>query len=171
MEVEVNENAEEFTDFFWIVQKIKKVYEGEIECIGSGRNENCYEAKRRRRISGNRSGNVTYELELRIDTLEREDIELKLFLLKDFRNYNSKIDQFEVYPVPRSRAGSRSINDFSGKLNSKPENGCYIKQELVEFGDFIEYPEFCIKVICQDSGNIDVRSMRESDCRRRRTRN
>ena len=105
LDVEINENKEEFTDFFWIIQRYKKVYEGEIECVGSGRNENCYEAKRKRRI-GKNQGNVTYELELRIDTLEKEDIELKVFLIKDFRNYNSKVDQFEVFSVPRSTASA-----------------------------------------------------------------
>ena len=103
LDVEINENKEEFTDFFWIIQRYKKVYEGEIECVGSGRNENCYEAKRKRRV-GKNQGNVTYELELRIDTLEKEDIELKVFLIKDFRNFNSKVDQFEVFSVPRSTA-------------------------------------------------------------------
>ena len=108
LDVEINENKEEFTDFFWIIQRYKKVYEGEIECVGSGRNENCYEAKRKRRV-GKNQGNVTYELELRIDTLEKEDIELKVFLIKDFRNFNSKVDQFEVFSVPRSTASAGII--------------------------------------------------------------
>ena len=117
LDVEINENKEEFTDFFWIIQRYKKVYEGEIECVGSGRNENCYEAKRKRRI-GKNQGNVTYELELRIDTLEKEDIELKVFLIKDFRNFNSKVDQFEVFSVPRSTASAGIIfsHIFSQKI-------------------------------------------------------
>ena len=117
LDVEINENKEEFTDFFWIIQRYKKVYEGEIECVGSGRNENCYEAKRKRRI-GKNQGNVTYELELRIDTLEKEDIELKVFLIKDFRNFNSKVDQFEVFSVPRSTASAGIIfsHIFSKKI-------------------------------------------------------
>ena len=36
--------------------------------------------------------------------VKKEDIELKVFLIKDFRNYNSKVDQFEVFSVPRSTA-------------------------------------------------------------------
>ena len=63
---------------------------------------------------------------------------------------------------------ARAINE---DLKSNSENGCIIKEEFVEFGDSIEYPEFCVKLICQNNGNVDVRSMRESSCRRRKIRN
>ena len=53
MEVEINKDKEEFTDFYWLVQKSFIVYENEKEkCLGSGRRENCYFARRRKRISG-----------------------------------------------------------------------------------------------------------------------
>ena len=52
MEVEVNENKEKFTDFFWLIQKSIKIYENERDCLGSGRRKNCYFARRRKRISG-----------------------------------------------------------------------------------------------------------------------
>ena len=56
---------------------------------------------------------MTYELELIIDTLEKDDIELKVFLIKDYRNFNSKVDQFEVFSVPRSTATAGIFSDFS----------------------------------------------------------
>ena len=52
MEVEVNEDKEKFTDFFWLVQKSIKIYENDEDCLGSGRRENCYFARRRKRIAG-----------------------------------------------------------------------------------------------------------------------
>ena len=52
MEVEVNEDKEKFTDFFWLVQKSIKIYEYDEDCLGSGRRENCYFARRRKRIAG-----------------------------------------------------------------------------------------------------------------------
>ena len=103
MEVEVNESKEEFTDFYWLVQKSLKVYEGELECLGSGRRKNCYEAKRKRRIGKSKNGNRIYELILQIDTLTREDIENKMFLIKDYREYNSKEDKIKAIVVPKSR--------------------------------------------------------------------
>ena len=52
MEVEVNEDKEKFTDFFWLIQKSIKIYENDKKCLGSGRRENCYFARRRKKISG-----------------------------------------------------------------------------------------------------------------------
>ena len=52
MEVEVNEDKEKFTDFFWLIQKSIKVYENDRKCLGSGRRKNCYFARRRKRIPG-----------------------------------------------------------------------------------------------------------------------
>ena len=48
------------------------------------------------------------------------------------------------------------------------ENGCMISGEFVEKGDSYDHPEFCITLICNQDGNVDVRSLEESKCRRRR---
>ena len=54
---------------------------------------------------------------------------------------------------------------FSEKNNG---NGCMISGEFVEKGDSYDHPEFCITLICNQDGNVDVRSLEESKCRRRR---
>ena len=109
MEVEVNEKKEEFTDFFWLIQKSIKVEEGEEECLSGGRRD-CYYAKRKRKISGGQNGIQKYLMILEIDTLTREDIETKMFLIKDYREYNSDQDKFQVMVVPKSRR-SRSLDE------------------------------------------------------------
>ena len=43
-----------------------------------------------------------------------------------------------------------------------------ISGEFVEKGDTYDHPEFCITLICNQDGNVDVRSLEESKCRRRR---
>ena len=89
MEVEVDESKEKFTDFYWIVRRSLKIYEGEEDCLDSGRREgNCYEASRKRKIGSSRSSNkgiVKYELSLFIDEIEEEDLEERIFLVKDYR--------------------------------------------------------------------------------------
>ena len=89
MEVEVDKDKEEYTDFYWIVHRSLKIYEGEIKCSSSSgprNNQNCYEALRRKRIGRRSSSNSKkYELILVIDRLEREDLEDRIFLVKDFR--------------------------------------------------------------------------------------
>ena len=52
MEMEINENKEEYTDFYWIVRRTLKIYEGDLACTGTRkrRNQNCYDALKRRKI-------------------------------------------------------------------------------------------------------------------------
>ena len=53
--------------------------------------------------------NQKYEMILEIETLTREDLESKMFLIKDYREYNSKEDKFQVMVVPKSRR-NRSLD-------------------------------------------------------------
>ena len=90
MEVEIDKNREQYTDFYWIVRRNMKIYEGDISCIGSGprRKQNCYDASRRKRLGKRKASNngiIKYELSLMIDRLEREDLEDRIFLVRDFR--------------------------------------------------------------------------------------
>ena len=108
MEVEIDKRKEEFTDFYWIVRRNLRIFEGERECIrtsgSSRRDENCYESLRRTKIrnkskdndsrtkfflglpSKNNGGHIVkYELILIIDRLELEDLENRIFLVKDYR--------------------------------------------------------------------------------------
>ncbi len=176
-EVEVNEAKEEFTDFFWLVRKSLKIYEGEKECIGSGRQENCYDASRRRRLRRQDNNGLTkYELILDVDRLDREDLESKIYLVKDFREFNSKMDEFEIIVVPGQRQTraleeeEAAIEDFSSRERQKlsDRQGCLIRKEVVDVGDSVRFPELCVSLTCNKEGNVDVRSMEESQCRRRR---
>jgi len=182
MEVEVNQDKEKFTDFFWLVQKSIKIYENEEECLGSGRRKNCYFARRRKRIPGKiTNGKIKkYEMILEIETLTREDLESKMFLIKDYREYNSKEDKFQVMVVPKSRR-NRSLDyetsddqENSNRLQRQRVNagqGCLIRDEFVNVGDSVKYAEHCVELVCQKNGNVDVSSMRASDCRQRKSRN
>ena len=108
MEVEIDKRKEEFTDFYWIVRRNLRIFEGERECIrtsgSSRRDENCYESLRRTKIRNTDSDDSTrtkfflglpsrnnakhivkYELILLIDRLELEDMENRIFLVKDYR--------------------------------------------------------------------------------------
>lgn len=177
MEVEVDESKEEFTDFFWLIRKSIRLYEGERKCLDSGRRKNCYEARRRRRLETN-NNLVTYELSLEIETLDRDDIDSKLYLVKDYREFRSKIDKFQVLVVPKDTRRGKSLEnteDFTSSSQNQMQRqrlnggqGCQIKDEFVDKGESVNYPEFCIKLLCKDHGNVDVRSMSESQCRRRR---
>lgn len=197
MEVEVNENTEEFTDFYWIVQRSLKLYEGDASCRDSngadirrpsGRSGNCYYARRRRRIGKRKqylNGIVKYKLVLEIDKLTREDLLGKIFLVKDYREFHSTIDKFETMVVPSSRA-SRSLSG-EAREDEEEENeesekfvrtamlkkvtdgeGCLIRDEFIEVGQSVAYAEFCVKLECQEDGFVDAKSMSESECRRRK---
>ena len=89
MEMEINENKEEYTDFYWIVRRNLKIYEGDLSCTGTRkrRNQNCYDALKRRKIRTKNKSNgiIKYELSLIIDKLEKEDVEEPIFLVKDYR--------------------------------------------------------------------------------------
>ena len=108
MEVEIDKRKEEFTDFYWIVRRNLRIFEGERECIrtsgSSRRDENCYESLRRTKIRNTDSDDSTrtkfflglpsrnnakhivkYELILLIDRLDLEDLENRIFLVKDYR--------------------------------------------------------------------------------------
>ena len=107
MEVEIDKRKEEFTDFYWIVRRNLRIFEGERECTrtsgSSRRDENCYESLRRKKIrSKSKDGDsrtkfflglpsrskghiVKFELILIIDRLELEDLENRIFLVKDYR--------------------------------------------------------------------------------------
>ena len=104
---------------------------------------------------GRNRGNVTYELELIIDTLEKDDIELKVFLIKDYRNFNSKVDQFEVFSVPRSTATAGIFADFfeilhfSGNFKLAQIDGIFSPEFSVIFPQFFfekakHYREFLV---------------------------
>ena len=108
MEVEIDKREEEFADFYWIVRRNLRIFEGERECIrtsgSSRRDENCYESLRRTKIRNTDSDDSTrtkfflglpsrnnakhivkYELILLIDRLDLEDLENRIFLVKDYR--------------------------------------------------------------------------------------
>ena len=49
--------------------------------------------------------------------------------------------------------------------------GCLIRDEFVNVSDSVKYAEHCVELLCQKNGNVDVRSIPASDCRRRKSRN
>merc|ERR1712141_802433 len=146
--------------------------------MGSGprRKQNCYDASRRKRLGKRKAANngiIKYELSLMIDRLEREDLEDRIFLVRDFREFNSKDDRFEAIVVPRSRK-SRTFESEDddeqdtdylqyAKEKLRDGRGCLIRDEYVDTGDSIEVPELCVELICKDNTNVDVRSLHESN--------
>lgn len=122
MEVEVDESKEKFTDFYWIVRRSLKVYEGDEACIDSGRRgDNCYEASRKRKIGSNRSsggsnkGIVKYELSLYIDQIEEEDLEERIFLVKDYREVSVLLCEhfsFQKWPFLKMQILYPKYKDF-----------------------------------------------------------
>ena len=188
------DKEESYTDFFWIIQRKYIVYEGEEECPDD-ENGNCYTAKRRRRVRGGRK--TEYQMHLIIDKLSRDDLREPVVLVKDYEHEKTRKDLFEVQFVPKfapikdydseeedyeyfdeddddydDDEGSTEIFDardrtsFSRKVD---DNSCLIKRERVKEGDSISYPRLCVKLVCLKSKNVDVRSMNEDDCRRRKT--
>ena len=88
-----------------------------------------------------------------------------------FLQFNSEIDKYETKVVPRTRS-SRSIDSEDNLEFARQQiaegKGCLISREYFSIGDFVEYPELCVKLICKKDANVDVRSLEESKCRRRR---
>ena len=120
MEVEVDESKEKFTDFYWIVRRSLKIFEGEEKCLDSGRRgDNCYEASRKRKI-GNRSssskkGIVKYELTLFIDQIGEEDLEERIFLVKDYREVSVLLCEhfsFQKWPFLKMQILYPKYKDF-----------------------------------------------------------
>ena len=100
--------------------------------------------------------------------------------LKYHFQFNSKDDRFEAIVVPRSRK-SRTFESEDNdehdtdylqyaKEKLRDGRGCLIRDEYVDTGDSIEVPELCVELICKENTNVDVRSLNESKCRRRRNR-
>ena len=115
-----------------------------------------------------------------VDTLKLKWSEIKMCLKYHFQ-FNSKDDRFEAIVVPRSRK-SRTFESEDddeqdtdylqyAKEKLRDGRGCLIRDEYVDTGDSIEVPELCVELICKDNTNVDVRSLHESKCRRRRNRN
>ena len=71
-----------------------------------------------------------YEMILEIETLTREDLESKMFLIKDYREYNSKEDKFQVMVVPKSRR-NRSL-DY--ETSDDQENSNRLQRQRVNAG-------------------------------------
>ena len=67
---------------------------------------------------------------LEIETLTREDLESKMFLIKDYREYNSKEDKFQVMVVPKSRR-NRSL-DY--ETSDDQENSNRLQRQRVNAG-------------------------------------
>ena len=118
---------------------------------------------------------IKYELTLSIDTLTREDITNKLYVVKDYREFNSKIDKFEAFVVPSSRKGrtldTSEVSTDANRLQRQrliSGQGCMIRNEFIGIGELVPYPELCVSLVCKENGNVDARSMNEEDCRRRK---
>ena len=97
-----------------------------------------------------------------------KNLEIFSFL---FLQFNSEIDKYETKVVPRTRS-SRSIDSEDNLEFARQQiaegKGCLIRREYISIGDFVEYPELCVKLVCKKDANVDVRSLEESKCRRRR---
>ena len=97
-----------------------------------------------------------------------KNLEIFSFL---FLQFNSEIDKYETKVVPRTRR-SRSIDSEDNLEFARQQiaegKGCLIRREYISIGDFVEYPELCVKLVCKKDANVDVRSLEESKCRRRR---
>merc|ERR1719242_747655 len=180
MNVTIGHN-EEYTDFYWIIQRKYIVYEGEEECPDEGRN--CYTAKRRRRIRGGKKNE--YQMHLIIDKLSRDDLREPVVLVKDYELEKTRKELFEVQFVPKfaeikdydseeedyeyfdedlpdydeDEDGSTEVFDvrdrtsFSRKVDDK---SCLIKRERVKEGESITFPRLCVKLVCLSSKNVDV---------------
>ena len=98
------------------------------------------------------------------------------FSFLSYFQFNSKEDKYEAFIVPRSRS-SRAIDDeredyFENARSQVSEGkGCLITDEFIETGESLDVPELCIQLVCKENSNVDVRSLQESRCRRRRNRN
>lgn len=174
MEVTVDTAKEEFTDFYWIVQRTLKIYEGERECLSS---RFCYESSRRRRYRN--GGENAYTITLDIDELTREDLETPLVLVKDYRLFNSNVDSREIYLVPTQQDTSNDDEDYDDNNSGRSrfarqrqvsDQMCLINDELLSSGEGVDYPRLCVRLMCKDQGEVDATSMEESKCRRRRQR-
>ena len=187
------DKEESFTDFFWVIQRKYIVYEGEEECPDD-ENGNCYVAKRRRRVRGGKKNE--YQMHLIIDKLSRDDLKEPVVLIKDYEIEKTRKELFELQFVPKFAPikdydseeedyeyfdeelpdyddddsteifDARDRTSFSRKVN---DDSCIIKRERVKEGESISYPRLCVKLVCLKSKNVDVRSMNEDDCRRRKT--
>ena len=194
---------ESFTDFFWIIQRKYIVYEGDEECPEDA-DDNCYYAKRRRRIRGGKKNE--YQMQLIIDKLSRDDLDEPVVLIKDYEHEKTRKDLFELQFVPKfsplvdydveddeyfdeelpdyeyydeddndstevfdARDRTRDRTSFARKIESDENNDCIIMRKNVKIGKSISYPRLCVKLVCLKSKNVDVRSMNERDCRRRKT--
>jgi hypothetical protein len=191
---------ESFTDFLWIVQRKYIVYEGDEECP-EDEDENCYFAKRRRRIRGGKKNE--YQMQLIIDKLSRDDLDQPVVLIKDYEHEKTRKDLFELQFVPKfsplvdydvdddddeyydedveyeddddstevfdARDRTKDRTTFGRNIESDENNDCIIMRRNVKIGKSISYPRLCVKLVCLKSKNVDVRSMNERDCRRRKT--
>ena len=189
------DKEESFTDFFWVIQRKYIVYEGEEECPDD-ENGNCYVAKRRRRVRGGKKNE--YQMHLIIDKLSRDDLKEPVVLIKDYEIEKTRKELFELQFVPKFAPikdydsdeedyeyfdeelpdydnddddstevfDARDRTSFSRKVE---DDSCIIKRERVKEGESISYPRLCVKLVCLKSKNVDVRSMNEDDCRRRKT--
>ena len=191
MNVTINDD-DPFTDFFWIVQRKYIIYEGDEECPDEERG-NCYLAKRRRRIRG--APKNLYKMRLDIDELSRDDLSEPVVLIKDYRDRKTRKDIFQLQFVPKlppldelkddndddedyddedydyeDDAEVISFNDRTSFARKRVFNNCVIKNDKVDVGKSVNYPNLCVKLVCLKSGNVDVRSMNEQNCRERKTR-
>ena len=98
-----------------------------------------------------------------------------MYLIKDYREFNSKVDKFQAYVVPSSRKGrvvdtSDTTSDYNRLQRQRviSGQGCLIRNEYIGVGENVDFPELCVSLNCKDNGNVDARSMKEEDCRRRR---
>ena len=73
-----------------------------------------------------------------------------------------KIQIYNMYLWNRNRLQRQRVN--AGQE-------CLIRDEFVNIGETVKYAELCVQLICQKNGNVDVRSMPDSECRRRKSRN
>ena len=81
--------------------------------------------------------------------------------------YDDDDDSREVF---EARDSLKDRTTFSRKVEPDGDNNCIIKRTKVKTGRSISYPYLCVKLVCLESRNVDVRSMNEIDCRQRKTR-
>ena len=151
---------ERLIDLYWVARRKLKVEEGREECL----DRNCYKSSRSSRVDNSddeddrfafatATGDEIYEIELEIEELFQEDIDLPLYLIKEFRRKDDDRDltRYEMFKVGRNPL-TNDIDDLS--------DGCIVNGEFVEVGDIFEDDDLCIEVECISVGEVDIQEGR-----------
>ena len=150
-------------EFYWVIQRKYFLYEGDSECFD--RND-CYKAYRRRQYDRD---SLDYEMRLRIDEITSDDLDSPVVLVKEVRTGGTTDRKYtyDFQAVPKNPPLTQPTR-FEFARDRDVRDTCMVDGDVLDPGDEVDYPEWCVRIICQKDSAVEVEGMDERDCRGRR---